>query len=379
MKAILRISAIGLFFLVFLSAAEGQTIKNVDGIPIIQNMRKPDPPKGIPTKMSLDLEIVIGESDDPDLAFSQLSGFVVDDEGIVYALDFKEKKIKVFDDSGEFLLAFGEEGQGPGELQMPSGIFLAPENRLAINDALARKVVYFTKQGKFIREVSYATTGLALITLLMDSQGNFMGREMKLEGQEMFYEIGKFDPDMNPLFSLDKIGFPLALPGSGNKINVMDMISIFLFDRAGNIYYGRNREYEIKIYTPEGKHVKSIRKEFRPQKITEKDKEEILSRMDNFQVATPINLRDMFEFPNLFPPFQFFTLDEENRMIVRTWEKGQKEDEFVHDVFDSEGRFIAQFTSKISVSAWKNGKAYAIDENEEGFNVIKRYLVRWSD
>ena len=123
----------------------------------------------------------------------------------------------------------------------------------------------------------------------------------------------------------------------------------------------------------------SIRKEFQSQKITEEDKEEILSRMDNVQVAAPINLRDMFEFPNLFPPFQFFTLDEEGRIIVRTWEKGQKEDEFVHDVFDPEGRFIAQFMSKINVTVWKNMKAYAIDENEEGFNVIKKYAVRWEN
>jgi len=358
-----------------ISFAYGQKIGTAADYKVIQNKKKPDPPKGIPTKMTLELEAVIGESDDPYKAFSQLSSFVVDDDGTIYALDFKEQKIKVFDDSGEFLRDFGEKGQGPGELQMPAGIFLAPENRLAINDALGRKMVYFTKQGKYIRDVSYATR-LALVTLLMDPQGNFMGREMKLEGQEMFYDIGKFDTDMNPLFSLDKVGFPNPL--SGKKINLMDAILIFQFDRAGNIYYGRNREYEIDVYTPEGKHVKSIRKEYQPQKITEEDKEEILSRLDSVPNAAPINLRDMFEFPNLFPPFQSFTLDEKGRIIVRTWEKGKEADEFVHDIFDSEGRFIAQFTSKINVSIWKNGKAYAPDENEDGFNVIKKYSVNWN-
>ncbi len=379
MKTVLRIAVCSILIAVLFASLNSQNVQTSEDVKIIQNKKKPDPPEGTPTKMTLELEVVIGESDDPDKAFSQVSSFVVDDGGTIYALDFKDKKIKVFDDSGEFLLAFGEEGQGPGELQMPAGIFLAPDSQLAINDALARKMIYFTKQGKYIREVSYATTRLALVTLLMDSQGNFMGREMKLEGQEMVYEIVKLDQEMESLFTLDKIGFPAPIPGSGNKINLMDATSIFQFDNSGNIYYGRNREYEIKIFTPEGKHVKSIRKEFQPQKITEKDKEEILSRLDNVPVAVPINLRDMFEFPNLFPPFQFFTLDEEGRIIVRTWEKGKKEDEFVHDVFDSEGRFISQFASKITVSVWKNGKAYAIDENEEGFNVIKRYSVRWEN
>lgn len=378
MKAIIRI-AISVFSIVVLfSYAAGQKIKTVDDVKIIQNKKKPDPPKGTPSKMILELETVIGESEDPDKAFSQLSSFVVDDGGTIYALDFKEQKIKVFDDSGQFIRAFGEKGQGPGELQMPAGIHLAPGNKLAVDDALAKKMVYFTKEGKYVRNVSYATR-LALVNLLMDPHGNFIGREMKLEGQEMFFEITKLDTELKSVFSLDKIGFPIPIPGSGNKINLMDAISIFQFDSAGNIYYGRNRDYEINMYTPEGKLVKSIRKDFQPQKITEEDKEEILSRLDSVPTAGAVNFREMFEFPKMFPPFQLFTLDEKGRIFVRTWEKGQEEDEFVHDIFDSEGRFIAQFTSKINVSVWKNGKAYAIDENEEGFNVIKRYKVSWEN
>jgi hypothetical protein len=376
MKNVIPVGICFALMLSLFSVAGAQTVKTIDGVKIIQNKKKPNPPKGIPTKMTLELKSVIGESEDPDKAFSQLSSFVVDDGGTIYALDFKEQKIKIFEGSGEYLCAFGEKGQGPGELQMPAGIFLAPDNRLAVNDAQARKIVYFTKQGKYIEHKSYATK-FQLTTLQMDSLGNFVGRELKLEGQEMFFEIVKLDPEMNTVFSLDKIAFPIPLPGSGTKINMMDMISIYQVDPNGNIYYGRNKNFEINVYTPDGQQVKSIRKDFQPQKITEKDKEEILSRLDSFQVAAPVNLRDMFEFPNLFPPFQLFTLDEAGRIIVRTWEKGKEEDSFVHNVFDSEGRFIAQFTSKITVSLWKDGMAYAIDENDEGFNVIKKYAVRW--
>ncbi len=378
MKTFLRIILCGMMAASIFSYTSGQKTQSEGNVLIIQNKKKPDPSAGIPTKLVFDLEAVIGESDDPDEAFSQLSSFVVDDDGTVYALDFKEQKIKVFDDSGKFIRSFGEKGQGPGELQMPSGIYLGPENRLAVDDALGKKMVYFTKQGKYIEHVSYATR-LQLVSLLMDSQGNFIGREMKLEGQEMFFEITKLDPRLNTLFSLDKIGFPIPIPGSGNKINLMDAIAIYQFDRDGNIYYGRNREYEINIYTPEGKHVKSIRKDFQPQEITEEDKEKIMSRMDSFAGMSPVNLRELFEFPKMFPPFQFFTLDENGRIIVRTWEKGEETDTFVHDIFDPEGRYIAQFVSRINISLWKNTKAYAIDEDDEGFQVIKRYTVRWEN
>jgi hypothetical protein len=378
MKAIIRIAISVFSIVVLLSYTAGQKIKTVDDVKIIQNKKKPNPPKGTLSKIKLELETVIGESEDPDKAFSQLSSFVVDNDGIVYALDFKEQKIKVFDAEGQFVRSFGEKGQGPGELQMPAGIHLAPGFELAVDDALAKKMIYFTKEGKYIRDVSYATR-LALVNLLMDPFGNFIGREMKLEDQKMFFEIVKLDTELKSVFSLDKIGFPIPIPGSGKKINLMDAISIFQFDSAGNIYYGRNRDYEINMYTPKGKLVKSIRKEFQPQKITEEDKEEILSRLDSVPTAGAVNFREMFEFPKMFPPFQLFTLDEKGRIFVRTWEKGKEKDEFVHDIFDSEGLFIAQFTSKINVSVWKNGKAYAIDENEEGFNIIKKYLVRWEN
>lgn len=378
MNVILRLALCIILVVGVISTANGQETKAVDVVKIVTNKKRPDPPKGTPTKMSLELEAVIGESDDPEKAFSQLSSVAVDDDGTVYALDFKEQKIKVYDDSGDFVFAFGEKGQGPGELQMPASIHLAPDNRLAVNDALARKIVYFTKQGKYIDHISYATR-LQLSNILMDSQGNFLARELKLEGQEMFFEIVKMDRDLNPLFSLDKTGFPIPLPGSGNKINMMDMISIYQLDSSGNIYYGRNRDYEINMHTPEGKLVKSIRKEFQPQKITDEDREEILGRLDSVSGMTPVNLREMFEFPKMFPPFQSFSIDEADRIIVRTWEKGEKNDEFIHDIFDSEGRFIAQFVSKVNVGIWKNGKAYAIDENDEGFQVIKRYSIRWED
>ena len=378
MKNIARVIVCIYLCLGFVTAIQGQEMKIVDGVKIIENGKKPNPPKGIPSKLTFELEMVIGESDDPEKSFSQLAGFVVDELGTVYALDFKEQKIKIFDDDGQFIRAFGEQGQGPGELQMPAGIHLAPGDEIAADDALGKKMVSFTKEGKYIREVSYATR-LALVNLQMDPMGHFIGREMKMEGNEMFYEIAKFDNEMNALFTLDKIGFPVPIPGSGNKINMMDMMSIYQFDSSGNIYYGRNRDYEINMYTPEGKRVKSIRKEYQPQKISEEDKEEMLSRLDSFQSMGPINLREMFEFPKMFPPFQYFTLDEKGRIFVRTWEKGQEEDEFVHDIFDAEGRFVAQFTSKINVVIWKNGNAYASDENEEGFNVIKKYSVRWNN
>ena len=154
----------------------------------------------------------------------------------------------------------------------------------------------------------------------------------------------------------------------------MDMLSIYQFDGSGNIYYGRNIDYEIKVYTSDGTHVKSIQKEYDPQKVTEEDIEEILNRIPD---VGPINVKELFNFPEKFPPYQYFTLDEEGRVFVRTWNKGKNYGEFITDVFDSEGRYITRFPSKMDIRAWKKGKAYSYEENEEGFKVIRAYNVLW--
>lgn len=373
MKFFLRLTLCFLLIIGLTSYTEGQKVKTVDNVKIIQNKKKPQPPRGAPSKVSYELECVIGESEDPDKSFSEVYSFVVDDNWTIYALDFKDRKIKVFDEAGQFVRSFGEHGQGPGELDMPATIHLTPADELIIEDTRARKLVYFTLEGTYIKHISLANR-MALVSLLMGPGGNFIGREMILEGEKLFFEIKKFDQELKSLFALDKIEFALPVPGSGNKMNFMDLLSIYQFDSSGNIYYSRNIDYEIKVYTPEGEHFKSIQKDYEPQKITEKDIEEILERIPDMGA---VNVREMFEFPKTFPPSQSFTLDEDGRIFVRTWEKGKNEDEYIYDVFDTEGVYIARFPSKMDIRVWKNRKAYSYEEDEEGFKIIKKYGVRW--
>jgi hypothetical protein len=189
----------------------------------------------------------------------------------------------------------------------------------------------------------------------------------------MFYEIKKFAPDLKPLFTLDKIEFAIPLPGSGKKLNALEMISVYQFDPAGNIYYGRSAAYEIKMYDPQGKHIRTIEKEFTPEKVTQEDIDEMLERIASVQTGT--NLKDLLSFPEKFPPFQSIFLDDQERLYVRTFTKGKAKDEWEVDVFDAEGKFIALLVTKSDLRLIKEGKAYGIEETEDGFRVIKRYSL----
>jgi hypothetical protein len=70
-------------------------------------------------------------------------------------------------------------------------------------------------------------------------------------------------------------------------------------------------------------------------------------------------------------------LDEENRLFVRTYTKGKVKDEYVIDIFDKDGIFISQLTTKADFRIWKNSKVYSVEENDDGFKILKRYSVTW--
>ena len=66
-------------------------------------------------------DVVIGSVDHPVYAFSGVRA-VLADEDHVYVLLIQEALVRVFTRSGEFVREFGREGEGPGELLMPSGM-----------------------------------------------------------------------------------------------------------------------------------------------------------------------------------------------------------------------------------------------------------------
>ena len=84
--------------------------------------------------------------------------------------------------------------------------------------------------------------------------------------------------------------------------------------------------------------------------------------------------------------FQRFWVDDEDRIIVQTWEKTQDGEGFIYDIFGPDGIFFAQaplvfsfgrFAQHLSPLFWKDGKVYAREENEDGYQFVVRYSVKW--
>ncbi|MBC8359502.1 MAG: 6-bladed beta-propeller [Candidatus Aminicenantes bacterium] len=371
MKRVLYVTLIFvlIFFISYAVGADKIKVKTVNGVQVIENPKNPAPPKGALTKMILKEELTIGEGEADEEMFSAISSVVVDDDGNIYMLDGEEKKVKVFDREGKFIREFGKQGQGPGEFSLPILIQFSNKGELVVEDPLNARIAFFTTEGKFLKNLSTAKAlGLALI--FFDSQGNIIGQQVVPAGNKLTRDCIKYDSELKPLFTFASMDNTSLLQG---KINPFRIVIFYQLGKNDVILYSNPEEYEITVVNSEGELIKRILKKYDPVKVTEEDKKEFFDSLPS--AAAPV--KDRIEFPNYYPAYQNFLLDEQGRMFVRTYEKGKEKGEFYIDVFDAEGMYITKILLKADPRVWKGDKLYAMEENEDGFQTLKCYSIHW--
>ena len=66
-----------------------------------------------------------------------------------------------FDRDGKFIKRIGEIGQGPGEYEHGAGlIFRYTQDQIIVNDQLGMKILFYDKEGKYIKSIPFSIQGL---------------------------------------------------------------------------------------------------------------------------------------------------------------------------------------------------------------------------
>jgi hypothetical protein len=283
-------------------------------------------------------------------------------------LDSKEDHIKIFDKSGKHIRTFGERGQGPGEFQSPTRMYLARGKEITVLDS--GKLSYFSEEGKFIKEISLGKY-TRIIRAMNDSRGFILG-DWYAYGDKQISKLGKFDQDFNLI---------LTIASHEEKMNIFELNLlmprfVYQVTKDDKVIWGWTDDYELNILDSDGKLTKKIVKEYDPIKITEKDKKRIIGEIWGDRPLPP---PQKFYFHRHFPPFYYFVYDNNGQIYVRTHERDSKGNVY-YDVFDSEGRHFMKFPHPENelIFVIKNNKAYCmIEENEEGIPLVKRYKMKW--
>jgi hypothetical protein len=145
------------------------------------------------------------------------------------------------------------------------------------------------------------------------------------------------------------------------------------------IYCGYPDKYQINIFSPEGKLISRIKRDIEPKVVSRKEKDAYINKIksdsfSNFPNDVREELIKKIEFPKYKPAYDRFAIMENGWLfvIVEHAEDRQK----IVDLFDKEGRYIAQFKTDVPISNlfFKNGKAYAVAYENE-FPFVKRYAI----
>lgn len=363
-KNFIFLTSIFLSWFIIFSSCGQQTVKwkgsieLVDGVTVVKNPKEPMYKENV---FFLEEELSIGDAQGPEeYIFSRISHIAVDDRGYILALDAKEKHVKAFNNKGDYVATMGKEGQGPGDLNAPQNVCITPQNEVMVPDSWNNRLSFFSIEGEYIKSI--ATTPYELLKTKIDSKGDIIGVDIVRDEENSRWELKKLDSELIYLFSLDSCPIPNI-----NNLNPFLPSLSWDIDKDDQIFSGYPEKYEIKIFNPEGTLIRKIQKDYEPLEIDEEE----LGRLKDFPPGIKLDV------PQYHAAYWNFFVDDESRIYVFTWEKVPGEDKRYFDVFDSEGKYIAKIPLKRGTQVIKKNKLYAIDEDENGFHVIKRYRVTW--
>ena len=380
-------------------AGEMNRIQKPDEVVVVSNPKAPVYKNGAKIRLVFIEDLSIGEVEGGEnYMFGRSIVFNTDGDGNFYVSDSDNNRILKYNPQGKYLLTIGRKGQGPGEFQSLSVPRFDKDNNLYIADSVNRRISFFDKNGKFLKQIQMQER---YFDLYINSKGFIVANKWNMSQedntQKQTFIYGLFDDKFNLAAELYRDGIEMALPTGMDESSLAEFLAKALsrgafrpqvrLTLANNdfIYLGYPEKYEINIYSPEGKIVKKITKEYEPIVVSEKDKESFLKIAgESLSLSSPVfteNLKkkafQKIKYPKYKPAYQSFTLMENGWLAVIV---DSVEGEYtLFDIFDQEGKYIANFKTTIpaegmfsEVLFFKNGKAYAV-VTENDYKFVKRY------
>jgi hypothetical protein len=369
------------------------------GIPVVANPKVLASPDGRQRHLVFKEDLSIGVKEgDENYMFGQRVYFNMDEAGHIYVTDWDRKRIQKFGSDGKYLQSIGRAGQGPGEFHNVWTPEFDKEGNLYVVDIAQKRISFFSPAGSCLKQIAFPSIEVSGPLYFTASQ-NIVTTLTKLQmddaaGSKWEAVIGLYDPGFHLLTEFGRsTGWSKPLAARSEDAiarSWADMMTDMAFAPSsfyalapnGEIYYGDSRSYEIKVFSPEGKPARIIRKDYDPIPVTEADKDafrenmktEFLRFMPAQFEASKKKALHLIRFPKAKPAYKEFTVDDNGRLFVIADEQGKSA--AVLDVFEPNGRWIMHFRVDIPVEGLriKNKKAYAVAIAED-YRFVKRFTI----
>lgn len=336
-----------------------QTVEN--GVRITKNIGVPaDSTLTVTLKeaATISLETEGGFIQPPDYEYN------FDKLGNLYFVDYKTKKIHIYDTAGKPAAVFGGIGQGPGEFSFQPHIFISGDTLYAA-ETNVRRVSKFDLNGKYLSEKIIPDIDK------FPSRVYGIGKNYICSSDYARMDEAGQRYSVLSVFILDeKLNFIKEIHRDEKKVDLNQEsdpseqgVSITAGNGNAYIYINSKTEYRIDVYDESGNKVGSIRKNYIRIESSQKDRE----WQENFNKRTGMKFMTLFKNSILN-----IRLDKYNRLWVTTNgkenEKGYNYDFFIDDIFQNrvrvgveEGYFITHVGEKIAAVNYQENKIKVYD------------------
>jgi len=231
---------------------------------------------------------------------------------------------------------FGKEGEGPQEFFQYVRIQPSPENPNYIVVGSHMKMSYFTRKGKFVKEVRSKSSSTANVYKPLGKK--YVAYGFLREDKIAYNTINLFDADLKKIKEVVRWEAPFQ-PGKPFNPTDSDTAGGEFRVFANKIFFLLREEGDIDIFDDNGGKIKSIKYDYERVPITQKDKQEYRK----FYQTDPryrqfYNTFEKFmKFPNYFPATREQVVADD-RIYVLTNKKIEGKSEFV--LFSIKGEFL---------------------------------------
>lgn len=313
-----------------------------------------------------------------DDVFSRVE-LVVAEDGTLYARDWRNRSIYMFDNNGAFKRAFANRGEGPGEIRTHLKTFIIKDKLIAAD---ADRLHYFTKQGNFIKSVP---------NMFFQQEPHVFLNDHEFIAAPTFPTSvdGKGDITYVNLKTgtKKKIGeFPLPRPRSaGPGVGLIGLTPIIItgYDYNNNkLYYGVNDAYEIHVTQLNGKVLNTFSVKRKKKSVTD---ETLRKQIRLIDASAPVN-EIIKRLPKEITYFHRISIHK-GYLLVFEGNFGLNWESQSIDIFSLDGKYLYRTVfkpgqgAKIYYSSTesilvKGDYLYVVLEDDEGEVVIAKYRIQ---
>jgi len=400
MKNIISIVLLVSAFMIFASYGKQNpqwkvTIEEGDGVKIIKNPNVP-----LYGEITLDLEedLSIGNEEDENYMFFRAGPPVVDSEENILILDRGNYRVQKYDKDGKYLQSIGRQGQGPGEFERLSTLYIDTANNIYVEDS-GQKVHIFNEEGEFKNTIMLADyTRPIMGKFFITKEGSLIAQtlsrgERKSDipmDHDTFYDIdliSKEGKTIKTMASFRKEMSDIIMTERGfTSPNSLCIPRLCLCPINEDLaIYGYALDYSLFVINAKGETVHVIKKDEPPQPVTRAEKEKVIDRKMELQKKSEgrsqisrSKYASALKFPKHKPFYERIIKDDKERIYVEKFTfPFDRSDICNFDIFNIDGYYLYRAKVPVRPSVIKSGYIYRTEYNQDtGYAKIKRYKIK---